>query len=332
MGAMLARLAVALPGAAVFAALGWLLGRFFSDPTGASVAALTCAAFGGAVTLLPATRRTTLRRLLLLAALLLGVLAASLYTFGERGGPAGWPAGLQLGLTTTAAIGLAFAALILRPHAVPQAPHDDPEITLEIVAIDPVATVVTVPPPHTPGGLLYAGVALTALLAFAALFWLRGGSADAVAGVVTLQPNPAALGAASALSFDRPPSVAASAPSPDVVADDAARPPATPRATPTTPLMASAARRECMAQIESARLFLQLARQADNEAGYSLATEPQIDRMLQARPVGPRTLARIAERMWQQRDAPERSAEWWSSQFTRCEEARTSGNWYVVRG
>jgi hypothetical protein len=114
--------------------------------------------------------------------------------------------------------------------------------------------------------------------------------------------------------------------------DDAARPPATPRTTPTTPLMASAARRECMAQIESARLFLQLARQADNEAGYSLATEPQIDRMLQARPVGPRTLARIAERMWQQRDAPERSAEWWSSQFRRCEEARTSGSWYVVRG
>jgi hypothetical protein len=330
MGAMLARLAVALPGAAVFAALGWLLGRFFSDPAGASVAALTCAAFGGAVTLLPATRRTAVRRLLLLAALLLGVLAASLFTFGERGGPAGWPAGLQLGLTTTAAIAMAFAALILRPHVVPQVPHDDPEITLEIMAIDPATTVVTAPPPHTPPGLVYAGVALAVLLAFAALFWLRGGSADAIAGVVTLQPNAAALGAGSAVTFESPASLPA--PTPEVTAEEAAPAPTPPRATPTRPLVASAARRECMAQIESARLFLQLARQADNEAGYSLATEPQIDRMLQARPVGPRTLARIAERMWQQRDAPERSAEWWSSQFTRCEEARTSGNWYVVQG
>jgi hypothetical protein len=87
-----------------------------------------------------------------------------------------------------------------------------------------------------------------------------------------------------------------------------------------------------MAQIESARLFLQIARQTEDSAGYSLATEEQIARTLKTRPVGPRTLARIAERMWELRDAADRDPAWWSTQFARCEQARSSGSWYVVRG
>jgi hypothetical protein len=54
--------------------------------------------------------------------------------------------------------------------------------------------------------------------------------------------------------------------------------------------------------------------------------------VLQSKPVGPRTLARIAERMWERRDQPDRDAAWWSGQYARCEAARTAGSWYVVRG
>jgi hypothetical protein len=87
-----------------------------------------------------------------------------------------------------------------------------------------------------------------------------------------------------------------------------------------------------MAQIESARLFLQLARQASDHDGYAAAISGQMDRMLKSRPVGPRTLSRIADRMWETRGAPDREPAWWSSQYRRCEEARTAGSWYVVRG
>jgi len=109
-------------------------------------------------------------------------------------------------------------------------------------------------------------------------------------------------------------------------------PPPTVQPPKDTGLAPSAARRECMAQIESARLFQQIARQASDREGYAAATAAQIERMLKARPVGPRTLSRIADRMWDARGVPERGAAWWSLQYSRCEEARISGTWYVVKG
>jgi hypothetical protein len=95
---------------------------------------------------------------------------------------------------------------------------------------------------------------------------------------------------------------------------------------------ASRARRECLAQVESAHLFLGLARQAKTPGGYARTTNPQIKHMLEGRPIDPRTLQHIALRMWERRDAPDRGPEWWSAQYARCEEARVAGASYVVRG
>jgi hypothetical protein len=94
----------------------------------------------------------------------------------------------------------------------------------------------------------------------------------------------------------------------------------------------SRARRECLAQIESAHLFLMLARKATRPSTYTSATRPEIEQLLKSNRVPPRTLEHIALRMWEQRDAPERGPAWWSSQYASCEAARLAGAGYVVRG
>lgn len=94
----------------------------------------------------------------------------------------------------------------------------------------------------------------------------------------------------------------------------------------------SRARRECLAQIESAHLFLMLAREANRPSTYTSATRPEIEQLLKSNRLPPRTLEHIALRMWEQRDAPERAPAWWSSQYTSCEAARLAGAGYVVRG
>jgi hypothetical protein len=182
--------------------------------------------------------------------------------------------------------------------------------------------------------VLVAGVVGSALLVLAMLYWLGdAGTRDALGSAAATEvPEAASAATGSEQAGAGPMLDAASAPpAPEVpvtdpAASDAGPPP------PTRAIAPSTARRECMAQIESARLFLQLARETQDPANYSQATEVQIARMLKARPVGPRTLTRIAERMWERREAPEREAAWWSSQYARCEAARSSGSWYVVRG
>jgi hypothetical protein len=104
---------------------------------------------------------------------------------------------------------------------------------------------------------------------------------------------------------------------------------------PTAPVVSvdpSRARRECLAQIESAHLFLMLARKANRPSTYTSATRPEIEQLLKSNRVPPRTLEHIALRMWEQRDAPERGPAWWSSQYASCEAARLAGAGYVVRG
>ena len=85
-----------------------------------------------------------------------------------------------------------------------------------------------------------------------------------------------------------------------------------------------------MSQVEAARLFIQLARQAENRTGYVISSESQIARILKEKPVGPKTLERIAESMWDRRDEPDRDPQWWATQYSRCESARRSGSWFTV--
>lgn len=94
----------------------------------------------------------------------------------------------------------------------------------------------------------------------------------------------------------------------------------------------SLARRECLAQVESAHLFLGIARQSPRPSAYAVNTNPHIKRMLQSRPIGARTLEQIAQGMWEHRDDPDRDRAWWATQFARCERARIAGAPYTVRG
>ena len=184
-------------------------------------------------------------------------------------------------------------------------------------------SVIEIPQPPLRASLVL-GILSGALFVGSAV-WLTGGSSDA-------------LGSAAAQARSVPAPVAANATPPSSpAASTAPRGSSAARVSlveePTVePVAPSAARRECMAQIESAHLFRQLASQASDQSKYSRAASAQINRMTKARPVGPRTLSRIAERMWEQRSAPDRGAAWWSTQFSRCEQARMGGSWYVVRG
>jgi hypothetical protein len=194
---------------------------------------------------------------------------------------------------------------------------DERDDTVEM-PVGPRAASIEIPQPPLRASLVL-GV-LTAALFVLCAAWPRG-SNDARG------ETPAHLPLASAMP-DRPDVPLATPAAQEPVArtvsltDDAA----------TEGLAPSAARRECMAQIGSAHLFRQIASQSSDRSNYSRAASAQIRRMVKARPVGPRTLSRIAERMWEQRSTPDRGAAWWSTQFSRCEEARTGGTWYVVRG
>lgn len=204
----------------------------------------------------------------------------------------------------------------------------------------PPAYIPPVPAPASaPGTLLVTALLFLAGVATTGWYWLSSDSGAAVASAPAFRADGSLSANDSSADYRVPVadytrpdlSPATGAPTAtDGTTRDAT--PAQPAAGSALPPDASHARRECMAQVESAHLFLQLARQAENEAAYSLATEPQIQRLLKEKPVGPRTLARIAERMWEQRDAPDRDPSWWSRQYSRCEQARLGGNWYVVRG
>jgi hypothetical protein len=339
---MLARILHALPGAIGLTALAYLTGVQQAGMTTGGAAAAIVITLGLVLGITAPDHRVGLRRQLQFGSALFGLHAAGLYTFGTRHGGAVMDAGAQGMLAVMGALGCAWFAARLVSSGVTStamaapARASDPDDTLEIAVTEPARDVVIEPPAPPPlRGALVAGIAGSALLVLATLYWLgeddAGEALSSAAATEVPLPvaAPRAPGAGSASVPDMDAILAAVAAARQAAAPAISLPESAPGSG--VAVAPSAARRECMAQIESARLFLQLAHQSDNEAAYSLATEEQIARTLKTRPVGPRTLARIAERMWERRSSPEREPSWWSQQFTRCEQARSSGSWYVVR-
>ena len=330
------------------ALLGFGIGYFLGGPVPAGV--IACVAVIASLALRSAAHHPyeSAFRQFVLAAALTALHMAALYTIGDDGTTPLLGANAQLVL---AGFGLAacawFAArkrtqlAMIPPLESRSALIEDQDSTIEIESLsderagpEPLETIAS-PRLRNP---LALGVLSSALLVFALMFWLGDdGARDSMSGAVARElpasDARAAVSAESTASVEVAPPVAVTTPE----AVEATEPATTASANGSAvvrdnAVAPSAARRECMAQIESARLFLQLARQSDDAAQYSSATELQIARMLNHRPVGPRTLGRIAERMWEQRASPERNASWWSTQFARCEAARSGGSWYVVRG
>lgn len=333
------------------ASLGATIGYFLGGVPPAALLALVAAVASIAVS--AGARRTGARafRQLLLAACLLGLHLAALYTLGDDGIAPLVSANAQLVL---AGLGLAacawFAARLPPPPDLgARVEHrsrfvdDDPTIEIDAAAAAEGTSPVTSPTPRLrhPFAL---GLLSAALLVAAAIFWLGDDAPADMMAVADARERSAPAAAAPAM----PPLAMASAAvagddAPATAAADASdMGPAVEASAPDTlasgsaaagnAVAPSAARRECMAQIESAHLFLQSARQSTTQEQYDQATQAQIARMLTVKPVGPRTLNRIAERMWEAREAQQRSSAWWASQFSRCEAARSSGSWYVVRG
>ncbi|MEP7314414.1 MAG: hypothetical protein ABI859_17650 [Pseudomonadota bacterium] len=93
----------------------------------------------------------------------------------------------------------------------------------------------------------------------------------------------------------------------------------------------SAARRECMTQVESAVLFHRLAKDAASQGAYNVAVNREIKRLLERHPIGSgRTLDLIGMRSWEGRSQPAAPSTWWTTQYQRCELIRSQGERYVV--
>ncbi|HEV7631727.1 MAG TPA: hypothetical protein VGO41_01980 [Steroidobacteraceae bacterium] len=93
----------------------------------------------------------------------------------------------------------------------------------------------------------------------------------------------------------------------------------------------SAARRDCMAQVESAVLFQLMARDAKNRGTYNVAVNREIKRLLGRHAVRePRTLDLIAAQVWAERSRLSASPAWWTAQYRRCEERGLQGAQYLV--
>jgi hypothetical protein len=245
-------------------------------------------------------------------------------------GPLDGGALLRLGLVMCGAMACGVAAALhsyrdLERRGPGSADNGDP--TIEIGAAGPAGPPAPVYGPlKILGGFIGAAGSLVAVAA-AGLLWSRA----SVPPVVESAPG-AALVAASAESTPPEPTALQSASAvPIALATSIAPSHGTVRAVLRS-ADASRARRECLAQVESAHLFLNIARQADSPGAYTRSTNPQIKRMLDGRPVDPRTLQHIALRMWEQRSAPDRGPQWWSAQYARCEQALMTGSNYVVRG
>ena len=356
---MLTALSFVIVQALLGAATGHLLGGLRAAVLGGLVVA---AASLATLALSHRTPAGSAYRQVILAAILIALHVAALYTVGDDGHTVFPGAFSQL---LAAAVGLvACAGLARRLRAtmamspVPERRtvlvEDDDDRTLELEPASPLVVAEPAPATRTPPPIdavprspfrspLTLGIVSTALFVVATLLWIgddgrhEGLGGNAVAQELPSRPSampdavisPPATSPMDASALPVSTSSAGAGPELPSPADTGTP---TAAAGGTTALAPSAARRECMAQIESAHLFLQLARQAGDESQYALATQEQIARMLKDRPVGPKTLARIAERMWATRAAPERDAAWWASQFSRCEAARSGGSWYVVKG
>ena len=241
-------------------------------------------------------------------------------------------------------------AVALRRHVrVPQVePIDDPDLTTELaVTHDPQPTL-QMPRLRAPTrGPMLAGVAVGVVLVLTKVYLISGarpghdaghGGSQVANAASVLGMSASGSSAAFAVPVLAQPGAAAAplaGPTPADVPSSGSAQTEVPEAAPATgpaPLGGSAARRECMAQIEAARLFLQLARQSESRTGYVIASESQISRFLKEKPVGPRTLEHIAERMWNARGEPDRAGAWWAAQFSKCESTRRGGAHYIVTG
>jgi hypothetical protein len=325
---MFDRILHALPGSLGLAGLAFLAVGYYAGPVAGAAAALVGGLIGVGLTRNAAAPSDALQRHLNACSVLLGVHAASLYTFGSISDTTLLPVSLQAAIAVVGAAICAICAARIPPPQPADKRNEDPDATLEIGAT--ASHTVIVETQRTPPlrGALIAAIALSAMLVLSALYWLG----DIVPGDSVSTAAATERPADSPTLLQEPP--AAAEPELPPAAESIVEPaPEIPIVEPAQSALAlSAARRECMAQLETARLFLQIAREAPDPADYTLATEAQMERILKERPVGPRTLARIAERMWERRGEPEREPNWWATQYARCEAARSSGTWYVVRG
>jgi len=106
---------------------------------------------------------------------------------------------------------------------------------------------------------------------------------------------------------------------------------AQPIAASHLPAFGSAARRDCMAQVESAVLFQLMARDAKTRGAYNVAVNREIKRLLGRHAVRePRTLDLIAAQVWAERSRISASPAWWTAQYRRCEERGLQGAQYLV--
>lgn len=327
---MASRFLTAALGATGLAGVASLAIGYHAGAPAGLLAACVGAAVGAALALRAPDAASGMRRQLTVAMLLFAAHAIALYTFGVLpDGPL--PAGLQGTLAIAGLAACGFAAGRITPP-LPRSPartvrDSDADDTVELQLAE-TRSLPALPKPAPLRGLMIGGVAAVALFVLATLYWLEGSKQPAA--LAAADASEVTVAAAALPVMPEPESVAPPPPDPAPVEET---PPTASTASTGAPVITpSNARRECMAQIESARLFLQIARSSPSQVGYAEATATQIDRLLKARPVGPRTLSRIAERMWDLRDAPERDAAWWSGQYARCESARSSGSWYVVRG
>jgi hypothetical protein len=340
---MLVRIVHGLPGTVGLTALAYLTGVWHGGVATGVATALIVALVAIVIVISAADRRGAVRRQLQFAAGLFALHAAALYTFatGDSGAPLS--AGVQGLIAVLAALACAgFAARMPAPEPprrMPAAAGEDPDRTLELPLDDAHVRSQVIEAPQAAPPLRAAfvmGIAGCALLVLATLFWLGDevprDSLGAAAAREVVQPPAATASEEPAVSGSADtevPLLADSTPPENIETPVVPEPAPEPTAPTVAP---SAARRECMAQIETARLFLQFARDAVDEQQYGRATSEHIARSLASRPVGPRTLARIAERMWERRAEPDRDPAWWSGQYSRCEQVRSGGSWYVVRG
>jgi hypothetical protein len=96
------------------------------------------------------------------------------------------------------------------------------------------------------------------------------------------------------------------------------------------PSRASLARRECMAQVEAGRLFIEQARQSTDRGDYENQVTREIERLAAARAITEYRLTLVSIRMWGLRDGDTPAAQWWTDQYRRCEATRLRGGEYVV--
>jgi hypothetical protein len=275
--------------------------------------------------------------LTLVFALIAGVQMAK----GLAGGSGNWLTGIEA-IAAAMLCGSLVALKWLNRRTVREADirrrEQEPDCTVEMEVRTAPARPVPIsladrePPSWRPAiGLVAAG-----LLGFAVLLTVppradeRAGVADSVAGASTEETFAGQHDARAAADArgGEPDAQPVSAPASLAGAPGAAL--STKLVTRTvTP---SHARRECLAQVESAHLFMNIARTSSSASLYTRLTNTEIKRIAAGRPVKPYTLQHIAQGMWERRHEPDRGAAWWSQQYARCEESRIDGGSYVVRG